>query len=84
MTKLIKFQASWCGPCRQLSNLMDTMTIGIPVEVVDIDTDTGSAVKFGIRSVPTLIIVDENSNPIRHKVGNCTKEQLVEFLGEFA
>lgn len=84
MTKLIKFQASWCAPCRKLSNLMETMTIGIPVEVVDIDSDTESAVKFGIRSVPTLVLVDENNNVMRRLVGDQSKSKLEEFLGEFA
>ena len=82
--KLIKFQAAWCNPCKQLTKTMDAMDIRVPIDYVDIDVNTDVALTYGIRSIPTLVLVDENENQLRRLTGASTKEQIQEFLGEYA
>lgn len=82
--KVIKFQAAWCGPCKFLTQTMSSMDIKIPVEYVDIDKDVSVATEYGIRSIPTLILVDENGNQLRRLTGAASSDQIEEFLGEYA
>jgi thioredoxin 1 len=55
--KILKFSASWCGPCKALSKTLHDQDLGVPVEEVDIDEKSELAVQYGIRSVPTLVYV---------------------------
>lgn len=71
--KVLKFYADWCGPCKMLSKIVeDQYTGNVPVEDINIDTNTEMAVKFGIRGVPTCVIVDDAGNEIRRRVGMMT------------
>lgn len=78
--KLLKFEASWCGPCKQLSKTMEQIEFPFPVEVIDVDQNTAAAVEYGIRGVPHLILLDENNNIIKRIGGNVSKDILVEQL----
>ena len=55
--KILKFSASWCGPCKALAMTLKDEDLGVPVEEVDIDAQSDLAVQYGIRSVPTLVYV---------------------------
>jgi thiol-disulfide isomerase/thioredoxin len=83
MMKLIKFYAEWCGPCKSASQMLDKLHISIPVESVDIDADYDTAMKRGIRSIPTLLLVDENDVSLRRLNTPITEQKLTEFLGEY-
>ena len=76
--RLLKFEASWCGPCKNLTKTMESIDFPYPVEVIDVDQNTDAAVEYGIRSVPHLILLDENNNIVRRIGGNVTKETLIE------
>ena len=54
-----KFSATWCGPCRMLTIIMKSIKpsySGVKFEEIDIDEDSDIASKYGVRSVPTVII----------------------------
>ena len=55
--KILKFQASWCQPCKMLSKTIEGEDLGVVVEEVDIDADPDRARAFGIRGVPTMVYV---------------------------
>lgn len=80
--KLIKFYADWCGPCKSMSMVIagagDKITI--PIEEVNIDTSTNIAIEYGIRSVPTMIILDENNTEVKRQSGAMNETQLLDFL----
>ena len=80
--KVLKFYAEWCGPCKAMSKTLETHYKGdVPVEDIDIDKETELAVKYGIRSVPTCILVDENNAEIKRKVGMMLINEFNEFVG---
>ena len=80
-TYLVKFGAPWCGPCRQMSPTIEAMDEeGYNVYDVNIDEDTEElAQAFGIRSVPTTIIIS-NKEIVETLVGVQTKEKLIKLL----
>lgn len=75
--KVLKFYAQWCGPCKQLSKVVEGIDdLGVEIVNVDIDEDTETAVQYAIRGVPTCVVVDENGNEIRRKVGMMTEKDF--------
>ena len=60
MKKIIRFTAEWCQPCKTLSKQLETMDLNMPIDVIDIDKDPEIAIEYGIRSVPTLVLMEDN------------------------
>jgi thioredoxin 1 len=81
MKKVLRFTASWCGPCKILAKNLESVNTNIPIEVVDIDTDEDTAVHYGIRGVPTLVMLDENIEVKRH-VGMTSLKQLKDWFND--
>lgn len=82
--KVVKFGAVWCPGCSSLKMTLAGMDIKLPIEEVDIDSNTEAAATYGIRSIPTMILVDENDNQIRRVTGNLSADKVSAFLGEYA
>jgi thioredoxin-like negative regulator of GroEL len=51
----------------------------VPVQEIDIEEDWAVATRYGIRSVPTMILLDDADNEVKRKVGTMNEEQLLEF-----
>ena len=81
MRKVLRFTASWCQPCKAMAKLIDGVDTNLPIEVIDIDEQSELAVDYGIRSVPTLVMLDENIE-VRRMVGLVTKEKLENWIEE--
>jgi thioredoxin 1 len=80
--KVLKFYAEWCGPCKALSQVIKNAgdKITVTIEDVDIDNNLMMAQHFQIRGVPAMVMVDDQENEIKRKVGMMNEAQLLEFL----
>ena len=70
-TVLVDFWASWCGPCRMLSPIVDEIAeerTDIKVGKVNVDEQEELAMRFGIMSIPTLIVF-KNGEAIKKAMG---------------
>jgi thioredoxin-like negative regulator of GroEL len=54
--------------------------INIPIEEINIDKDNAVAIQYGIRSVPTMILLDENNAELKRVVGSLNQSDLLTFL----
>jgi len=77
MRRIVYFTASWCGPCKAFKPVLKEVTsqLGIPVEYVDVDTNPGKAQEFGVSSVPTMFVYNDNTILFRQS-GAMSKDQL--------
>jgi len=78
MKKILRFTASWCQPCKGLAMNLMSADLDIPIEVIDIDAYSEVAVEYGIRSVPTLVMLDENIE-VKRSSGVMTVQQLKDW-----
>ena len=80
---LVDFWAEWCGPCKQLAPTVEAVAAEksetLKVCKMDVDSNREVAAKYGIRSIPSLIIF-KNGEPAGVEVGALTKQQLEEFI----
>ena len=79
MKRILKFSASWCQPCKMLAAMLEDVETDIPIENIDIDERMEYAVEFGIRGVPTMVMLDGNTE-IKRKSGMMMKDELEEWL----
>lgn len=79
--KVLKFAASWCEPCKMLSKTFESIETKHEVVEIDIDENQDLAIKYGIRGVPTLVLVDGETE-VKRKSGMMMQKDLLEFLGE--
>jgi len=77
--ELLKFQADWCSPCKQLSSVMKDVDFGIPINIIDVDHDTAMATKYQIRGVPTLILL-EDGKEVKRMSGAKKLDELKQWL----
>ena len=74
MKTLLLFSASWCGNCRAVKSAVEAEAPqkGYMIEYIDLDTEQGSidAEDYKVRSLPTLIVLDEEGAEIRRASGN--------------
>ena len=79
MRKIIRFTASWCQPCKALAMILNKVDSPYPIEVVDIDAQSDVAIEFGIRSVPTLVMIEDGA-VLKKMVGVKSEEIVKEWI----
>ncbi len=80
---LVDFWAEWCGPCRQLTPLVEELSKEmqgkLKVVKVNIDKNPETPQTYGVRGIPTLIIF-KDGKPAATKVGSLPKSSLYEWV----
>lgn len=79
---LLDFWASWCGPCRMVSPIIEEIAeerTDIKVGKVNIDEQEELAAAFGVASIPTLVVV-KNGEVVQRAVGARPKKQILDLL----
>ena len=82
---LVDFHAPWCGPCRMQTPVLEKVSSKFndkaKVGSLNVDENPNVAAKFGIRSIPTLILFN-NGVPVKQFVGLQSENTLVNALNE--
>lgn len=81
---LVDFTATWCGPCKALAPVVDKLADEyagkVKVGKVDIDENSAIAQKYGIRSVPTVMVFKGGQKAAQH-IGLTNRDGLVKLIG---
>jgi thioredoxin 1 len=78
MKQILYFTASWCGPCRILGPIMESVKGQVNYSKLDVDVEQDLAVKYKVRSVPTLVLV-ENGVEKNRLVGVHQSPEILNF-----
>ena len=80
---LVDFWATWCGPCKAIAPLIEEIAEQydgkVKVGKLDVDQNQNSAMKYGVRSIPTLLIL-KNGEVINQIVGSVPKAEITDKL----
>ncbi len=81
-TVLVDFYATWCGPCKMLAPHLDELSEKNPevkIVKIDVDEETPLAIKYGVASIPTLILFKDGEK-VNQTLGYQTLDQLENFV----
>lgn len=80
-TVILDFWATWCGPCKMIAPIIEEIANerdDIVVGKVNVDEEAELCIKFGIVSIPTIIVF-KNGEIYNKTVGYCSKEEILEL-----
>ena len=84
-TTLVDFYADWCGPCRMLTPIIESIAEDLQgkanVVKVDVDKSPKLAARFGVRGIPTVIVIKDGVVTNR-QTGVGSKQQLIELINK--
>lgn len=77
--KILKFSAGWCAPCKALAGQLKDYK-GYEVVSYDMDENPVKFQEYGVRSLPTIVIINEKENELNRRVGSCTLYEFEEWV----
>ena len=77
--RILYFSAAWCGPCKTLGPIMESVAGQVNYQKIDVDNNQDLSIKYGVRNIPTLILLDETGEIKGRKVGLQTKQDILNF-----
>ena len=79
MKKILYFSAAWCGPCKMLGPIMESVASQINYQKIDVDNNQDLSIKYGVRNIPTLVLIDKNGTELNRSTGVIQKQQIIDF-----
>ncbi|MFB7125257.1 thioredoxin [Kitasatospora xanthocidica] len=83
---LVDFWATWCGPCRQVAPVLEDIAAEhgdkLTIAKLDVDANQATAAKYGVISIPTLIVY-QGGEPVKSITGARPKAALLRELADF-
>ena len=79
---LVDFWAVWCGPCQMLSPIVDEVAAeagNVKVGKINVDEEPALAAKFGVMSIPTLLVF-ENGKVVKQSIGYIEKDEVMALI----
>lgn len=78
---LVDFYADWCGPCKMLAMEIEKVASEIDIDIVKVNVDDEEEIarKYGVMSIPTLILF-ENEQELKKTIGFMPKDKIKEFI----
>jgi thioredoxin 1 len=79
---VVDFYADWCGPCKMIAPILEQLgeeRQDVKIVKIDVDANQKSAMQYGVRNIPTLLIVKDGIE-IHRQVGFVPKPKLVEMI----
>ena len=83
MKHILYFSATWCGPCKALAPIMESLKGQVTYKKVDIDQEFDLAAKHSVRSVPTLVLIDETGEVQGRLVGTQSSQNILDFYNNY-
>jgi thioredoxin 1 len=85
---LVDFWAEWCGPCKAMDPILDSLATELADKVkivkLDVDANPSTVVRYNVRAMPTMIVF-KNGQPVDYKVGaGQSRVQLTKWLDQLA
>lgn len=82
--KIIFFHSSWCGPCKAVAPIVEELKSTYDIWDIDVDeAEDTTLVKYKIRSIPVLILEDDQGKELWKHVGSISKIDLENKLKEY-
>ena len=82
---LVDFWAEWCGPCKMIGPILEELSQELNEKItifkIDVDNNSQTAIKYSIRSIPTLMIIKNGAVQAQH-IGAASKSQIQEFINQ--
>jgi len=79
MKKILYFSAAWCGPCKMLGPIMESVSDQVNYQKIDVDNNQELSIKYGVRNIPTLVLVDGSGSELNRSTGVMQKQQIIDF-----
>jgi thioredoxin 1 len=79
MKQVYYFSASWCQPCQTLGPIMEQVAQQVHVEKINVDYEADLITKYGVRNIPTVILV-ENGQEVRRFTGARSFNDVMNFI----
>ena len=80
-TVLVDFWAAWCGPCRMLAPVLESLSDRDDFKIVkvDVDAEPALAMQFGIESIPTLLVF-RNGQLVNRSIGLVSQPEILRLM----
>jgi thioredoxin 1 len=78
---LVDFYADWCGPCKAMKPTLEKFkeSSKVPLLEINVDTENDIAQKYGIRSIPCFVVIEDKKETAR-KIGMQSVDQLIDLV----